>query len=282
MKKVAIGAVLAIIIGTIGMFAFGGNVFSKGENENIDERKTVNSEQIKEMDINVDVGEVHITESKSDNIEVHFHGHAIDRVKKQIDFLVNQDETKLEVKVKQNNKFFTQIPFITSDLNSERILDIAIPKKVLEKLTVNVDVGEITIEDIDPKQMKAENNVGEIFVSKYNGNGLYKSDVGNIKLEKMNGKIKAQSDTGGIDINIIELTEDIDLKSDVGEIEVTIENDTENLAFDLSSEIGDVTVSGFDGYQNSTSKSIITKIGNEGPIIRAKTDIGGISVVSNQ
>ncbi|MBM7605198.1 hypothetical protein JOC75_003221 [Metabacillus crassostreae] len=279
MKKVAFTAFITLIIGIIGFFTVSGNVFSVGRNASIDERETVTSRNIDSMIIKVDVGEVNIKESKNDEIDVHLHGSIAKKLKDQMEFSVEENGSTVEVKVSQReNTFFLQFPFINADFNSKRVLDVSVPKELLNKLDVKTDVGEIAINGIDVDELKAHSDVGEIYVNGFTGLGDFQSNVGEVELENISGKIKAHTDTGEIDIKVEEMTDDIELSSDVGEVTVRFAKEPSNIGFDLSSDIGEVSINGFKGYDNNSSGSIITQIGNGGPMLKVSTDIGEILV----
>lgn len=278
MKKVALGALLVFIIGIIGLFTVSGGAFSFGNNVEINEREIIPSKNIKEMKVNVDVGEIQIKESKNDDITIHFHGNVPKKVKEQLTFKVEEHSTSVEVVVSQSNKFFMQIPFINSDISSERTLDVSLPKNLLDKLEVKADVGDIHIDHINSPGLTAHSDVGDIYVNQFKGVGTFVSNVGDIELEKISGKINSQTDTGEIDISLEEMTDDIELSSDVGDITVKFVNEPENIVFDLSSDIGDVSINGFKGFENRTTGSIITQLGSGGPLLEVKTDLGEITV----
>lgn len=279
MKKILLGALLAIVIGIVGMFSVGGNVFSQSHYVEIDEKKTLKANQIKELEINGDVVDVHISESKSDEIDIHFYGDVGERLKDQIQFEVEEKASKVEITVDQKNKWFVQIPFIYDEINSERKLDISIPAKLLKTLDVKSDIGNISIEDVQPSNLIARSDTGEIDVQNFAGKGQFTSDIGDISLENISGKVKATTDTGEVELQLMNLSDDIELNSEVGDIKVVVRGEAKNLSLNLNSEIGDVTVAGFDGFQNNSSNSVITNIGAGGPIIKAKTDVGEIEVV---
>lgn len=279
MKKVALTAFITLIIGIIGFFTVSGNVFSVGRNASIDERETVTSRNIDSMIIKVDVGEVNIKESKNDEIDVHLHGSIAKKLKDQMEFSVEENGSTVEVNVSQSeNTFFLQFPFINADFNSKRVLDVSIPKELLNKLDVKTDVGEIAINGIDVEELKAHSDVGEIYVNGFTGIGDFQSNVGEVELENISGKFKAHTDTGEIDIKVEEMTDDIELSSDVGDVTVTFAKEPSNIGFDLSSDIGEVSIEGFKGYDNHSSGSIVTQIGNGGPMLKVSTDIGEILV----
>ncbi|WP_226668983.1 DUF4097 family beta strand repeat-containing protein [Metabacillus litoralis] len=279
MKKVALTALITLIIGIIGFFTVSGNVFSVGKNTSLNERETFASSKIDSMIIKVDVGEVNIKEGKNDEIDVHLHGSIAKKLKDQMEFSVEEKGSTVEVNVSQRkNTFFLQIPFINADFNSKRVLDVSVPKELLNKLDVKTDVGEIAIDGIDVDELKAHSDVGEIYVNGFTGIGDFQSNVGEVELENISGKIKAQTDTGEIDLKVAEMTDDIELSSDVGEVTVSFANEPSNIGFDLSSDIGEVSINGFKGYDNKSSGSIVTQIGNGGPMLKVSTDIGEILV----
>jgi Putative adhesin len=278
MKKVALGALIVLVIGIVGLFTVSGSIFSIGKNVEINERETISPEDIKEMKVSVDVGEVRIKESESDEIDIHFHGSVPKQIKDQLKFKVEEHSSSVEVIVSQSKKFFVQIPFITSDIYSERILDISLPKSLLDKLEVKADVGDLDIEGIDTTQLTAHSDVGDISINKVRGALNVVSNVGDIKLEKVNGKTNAHTDSGEVDISFDEMTDDLNLSSDVGDINVTFAKIPENIAFDLRSDVGEVSITGIEGFENTSSGSVMTQIGNEGPLLEAKTDVGDITI----
>jgi Putative adhesin len=278
MKKVALGALIVFIIGVFGLFSVKDSVFSSNKNVEINEYKTISSKNIKEMKIHVDVGEVFLKESKTDDIDIHFYGNVPKQIKDQLTFNVEEHSSSVDVSVSQSNTSFIQIPFINSDINSERILEVSLPKNLLDKLDVKTDVGDLEIDGIDTRHLTAHSDVGEIYVNHFNGVGNIVSNVGDINLENISGQMNAQTDAGEIDINLDQMTDDIELASDVGNINVSFAKEPETISFDLSSEVGEVTITGFEGLGNTSSGSIMTQIGSGGPLLEAKTDLGEITI----
>ncbi|WP_273129651.1 DUF4097 family beta strand repeat-containing protein [Bacillus weihaiensis] len=279
MKKVALTALVTFVIGIIGMFILSGTNVSLGKNIKIDERKTVLTKSVEDMVINVDIGEVRIKESESDEIDIRFHGSIPKNMKDDISFTVEEKDSLVEVKIDEREDFFSlHIPFIHSDLDTERILEIGIPKNTLKTLDVKTDIGKISIKDLDVEKMKAHSDVGEVYVLGHNGVGTFQSNVGEVKLEKMSGKIVAHTDTGEILLSILDMTEDIELSSNLGAVNVKFEKEPANIGLDLTTDIGEVSISGFEGLGDRSSGSMITQIGSGGPQLKVTTDIGEITI----
>ncbi|XQY91786.1 hypothetical protein ACNRWW_20250 [Metabacillus sp. HB246100] len=106
MKKVALTALVTFVIGIIGMFILSGTNVSLGKNIKIDERKTVLTKSVEDMVINVDIGEVRIKESESDEIDIRFHGSIPKNMKDDISFTVEEKDSLVEVKIDEREDFF--------------------------------------------------------------------------------------------------------------------------------------------------------------------------------
>ncbi|PWA10666.1 hypothetical protein DCC39_10885 [Pueribacillus theae] len=280
MKKLVMIGIALVVIGGLGMFITGTTSFSVGPKAQIDEEKQMNADNITNLDIKVDVGKVRIKESKGDKIDVHFHGKTAKHAKKKFDVKSESGTLNVTALIGKNETF--NIPYLNIgfDYNKDYpTLDIHVPKKTFEKIAIKADVGEIHLGDIDVKALNAANEVGQIVVEKFNGDSArLSSSVGMVKVKSAVGKIDVRTETGTIEVTMEKMTENLNATSEVGEVKVMLKEVPTDLKLDLASEVGRAKVKGLTGFDNLSGGNIKSSIGENGPTLKVRTEVGAISV----
>lgn len=279
MKKLVMIGIALVVIGGLGMLMTGATSFSVGPKVQIDEEKQVNADNITNLDIKVDVGKVRIKESNGDKIDIHFHG-KIENAKKVFDVKNESGTLNVTALIGKNETF--NIPFVNIgfDYNKEYpTLDIHVPKKTFEKIAMKADVGEFHLGDVDVKELNAANEVGQIVVEKFNGNlAKLSSSVGMVKVKSAVGEMDVRTETGMIDVTMEKITENLNVTSEIGEVKVALKEVPTDLKLDLESEVGRAKVKGLKGFENLSGGNIKSSIGEDGPTLKVRTEVGSISV----
>lgn len=132
------------------------------------------------------------------------------------------------------------------------------------------------------KQFVATSDAGKINIRKFHGDFMQlHSDVGSVVAKEVSGELDIQTDTGTIQLTLNEINQDVHLTSDVGSIHVDIKQVPESLVLDIDSEIGNVKVKGFEGFETTERSSLRYQKGDKGPVLRARTDVGAITITHN-
>ncbi|MRH44053.1 DUF4097 family beta strand repeat protein [Aquibacillus halophilus] len=279
MKKVALLAFVFLIIGIIGTVMYGGSVFSIGTNEVIDEKKQIDGADIDSLDINMDVGQVNLYESKDNSFNIHLNGNMPRSTVDNIVFDVKEENNYIIIEVGTREDFVFSIPGLFNFSNGSIELDIELPKKAYDTIEVSTDVGGVMVDQLQVEQLDASTDVGTILINQLiSKKALLSSNVGEVVVNGGIGAFTIDTDTGEIGLNMKEVIEPISIRSDVGEIDVTVQKQPVNLVLDLKSDIGDVSVKNLEGFNNSEGQEMYIEIGQGGPTLKASTDVGSISV----
>lgn len=275
MKRLAMLGVGLFIFGIVGLFLTGGFDYTTDGNLTVDEEKTLSSEHVETVTINVDIGKVTISEHESDDIHVRYRGNIPTN---RFNFAVEREEDHAQI-VAQSKRSFFSLPFITYNWNQKRNIDIMIPKNELTKIVVNGDATNISAATENVAELDVKSAVGKISITKFHGARLkVHSDVGSISVLDAIGNVDIRTHTGKVDLMMAEITQDIRLRSDVGAIDVGIKKVPESLVLDVDSDIGQVNVSGFTGFDNLIGKPLRASKGEGGPLLDVKTDVGSITI----
>ncbi|WP_367617677.1 DUF4097 family beta strand repeat-containing protein [Salirhabdus salicampi] len=171
------------------------------------------------------------------------------------------------------------IPFLNFQSNGEqRLVQIKIPKGQVDFVKVISNIGQIHIETIHTKSLHAESDIGEILIDQFRGEKAdIKTNIGKININSAVGKMNVSTDKGQISLTLDEMVEDVYLMSNIGEINVNILHVPDHITFDLSTNLGEISVNGFDNVDGS-SRKMVKELSEGGPILFGKTEIGKINI----
>jgi len=224
----------------------------------------------------VDIGSVNIIESDREDIFVQYEGNApLDRFQ-----FAAAERNGDQVKVTAYDKHvFFFIPHIDFNFQEKRTLNVEIPKTGLAKVVVNGDAASVNIDAEHVKEFDVASDTGKINIRKFHGDYMkVRSDVGAVVVKEASGALDIQTNTGKIELTLKEINRDVHLESDVGSIHVDMKEVPKSFVFDIGSEVGNVKVSGFEGFEMAERSSFRYQKGEKGPVLRAKTDVGSITI----
>ncbi|HHV09109.1 MAG TPA: DUF4097 family beta strand repeat protein [Clostridiales bacterium] len=144
-----------------------------------------------------------------------------------------------------------------------------------EAFDINVGAGDVRIDSIDAVQGKLSVDAGRLTADRIrmDKESEYRVGAGEMVLKdvELNG-ITLKCDVGHVKVEGILLGEN-DISCDVGRIELDLEGDVKDYSYDISSDIGNVTING-KSYHNE-KKSIENEAGNS---LLLDCSIGNITV----
>lgn len=140
-----------------------------------------------------------------------------------------------------------------------------------EKLTFYTDNGRIVLNEVESKKIRLETDNGRIEVETVKAELLRaKTDNGRIVLKEIEGVIKAETDNGRIEAYIPTIYQDIELLTDNGSIELSMDHMPVNGTFRTEKDYGKAMLFG--------EKARERVFGTGGPSVYLKTDNGSIEV----
>lgn len=274
MKKLAFFGSVLFVIGLIGVIITGTGGTAEDESAMTTKQKSLASDGIERLELNVDIGTVHVTEKEGGDIEVHLKGNP-----GRLTFDMKKNGKTAEVVAKTKRKIFSfSLPFFNTDRQARERVDVRIPKDVLTEMDVRTSVGALRLGTIHVKELSVTNEVGKIILEEFVGErAKLRSAVGTIKVLAAAGELDIRTEAGTIDVSLAKLTHDVQLKSDVGAITIAFDDVPDSLLADIDSELGKVDIDSL-GLEEVSQVPIRVHKGDGHPLLHIRTEVGPITV----
>ena len=214
-----------VLVGFMNKDSFGINSLF-GINSS-DKMKTIKEYTIEDIDqlknISVDMSEcrVELTESKDNNIYITFKSNKDIDSEKYLE--VDQSSSTLDIRTIDKNK----IHFVN---NTSIGIELQIPKSYNQNIDINTDVGDVKFdEEMSFKDLSVKTDVGDIKFDKNIKCDSYeiKTDTGDIKVCGIDGGGSIESDIGDIKCGIDGIKDDINIVSNIGDVDLDISRELE-------------------------------------------------------
>jgi Putative adhesin len=140
-----------------------------------------------------------------------------------------------------------------SIFSGDYYLIVKLPKKEFQLLQVNTDAASITLNEIKADHVELSTDMGDIFI------------------RDVVAAVSAKSDVGDIEVHVQNIEKDITAKSDVGDITVKTKEQPKQLRTQMSNSIGEEIVK-LPNLKNGS-------IGNGGPLVFLKSDVGDVALM---
>ncbi|MCT8138123.1 DUF4097 family beta strand repeat protein [Anaerobacillus sp. CMMVII] len=316
------GALLGLALIAIGVLAFifqsnqqpVFNFFSSSTVE-LNESKVVDGDKITTIDIHSSSPSVYLIPTDSDEITIELNGEVSSKLKNSFSLDVSTNRNKLKVKVNRKNETIRNF-FGSMIINAK--LEIYVPEKLYDSITIQTSSGAITIEDLAATNIELRASSGSIEVS-----GLHAekelnlaSSSGRIEAKNSQAKtVKSAASSGAVTLKNL-LTEKINVATSSGKIDIidsegeitaaassgriTIENEQLNGNINVSTSSGRVEVSfdelssaiidfkGSSGkgnvsvpgmtFEEKSNNQIYGKVGSGDYEIKVRTSSGGFDL----
>ena len=235
------------------------------------EIKDLNLKKFTDIDINVDIYSVEFIESDNYGIEIFYQNSD-----KKPTYSLDGGKLKIKHNEKNSWRFFN----FDLDLRNDQFIKIYLPKNaVLNNVVIKNDIGSIDIGQFIAKSVNIENNIGNASINNAKIdefeaaldtgrltienceillNGKIKSGIGNVNGKNIkSSNLKINCDTGGIDLQG-DFQGNTILSSNIGSIKLETSKDRDFYNYDISTDIGSVTIDGEKqkrGVSNSSKNS---------------------------
>ncbi|MFB1049705.1 DUF4097 family beta strand repeat-containing protein [Paraliobacillus sp. JSM ZJ581] len=282
MKKIASIALITGLIGLIGVFIFRNEIFSFGNKEQLMDATDFHSNTINQLDIDVDVVDFEIEKSSDDSIHVLLTGYMNKQQKKKLDYQVYHENHKLFIKLNQSNKWWFNFSILPFQNNRQLRLVLQLPDKHFEKLSLDSNVADISVNYGDFSTVNITSDVGDVEMENTKTSQAdVETNVGDIHISDGVGRYDILSDVGEISLELMKWEDDVVIESDIGDVEVAIQQMPKAFRMDLTSDIGSVYTSGIrqDRGENNDG-DVYLEVGTDGPLMDVRSDIGEIEVVN--
>ena len=214
------------------------------------------------------IGQVQVRPTEGEEILVTLEGKGGRRqIDKKFTLTTEIEKSKLTVHLEYNQFGFFNFSFLSNLLQ----LTVYLPEKQYESLTINSDVGEVRVDQIQTRELKVDVSVGSIEIDQMiSETTKLNSNVGTITVNHLEGSLEAQVNVGKVKLSSDTINQNIDLQVDVGSIEVELDNEPENVMFSTAIDLGSTKLFG-----DTMSSKLI---GSGENLVNLSANIGDITV----
>ena len=225
----------------IGCYFFKNGIFSIGsKSTNIIYDKQFELEDIKDIDIKQDAGDIIIKESENDSVKVVLYG------ENEGDAQVELNNGKLTIDNTHNRRSFV---FFNFGVTKNDII-IYVPSNYSNDIKIKNDYGECEITDLENATVNINCDAGNVEIGKIR-NATIKCDYGNIEIKEIMNKCDIKADCGNIQIDTISIKENSSIKADLGNIDI---NNTNDIYIDADVDLGKTNINKNNRNANVTLK----------------------------
>lgn len=248
----------------------GFNYVRSDESLNITTEKTIDLNNINDINFNLDVDDITFMDSSDEKIKI------VEKCNKEL-----SENERLQIK-HQNNKIDiyrnSKLNINRLDKSFRRELIVYLPKSYNKNINVKLSVGDLdftsdlnlntlkiylTTGDIDIdnnikcKSFILEGNTGDASINSLSSNEYGISfNTGNIEISSLSGKGYINTTTGDLRCNIFDITGNSDFSSSVGDITLNLKKEP-NFKINASCDIGDIKT---DFKENSIRESFSNEL----------------------
>ena len=223
-----------------GIISFG----SKSSNVTLD--KTFKIDDVHNIEIKQDAGDIIFRETSDDNIRVLVYG---------------ENENNVNVSLHQNNLniYYTHKPRfgLFSFRNIKNDIIVYIPSNYSNGIKIKNDYGNCEMLDLENAKVNIDIDAGNVELGKIN-NATIKCDSGNVEVKEILNKCDIKADCGNIKINKMLIVEDSIIKADLGNVEI---GETNDIYIDANVDLGNININKNNKNSNITLK-IYSSLGN--------------------
>jgi len=156
---------------------------------------------------------------------------------------------------------------------------IQLPPQEYEKVNVTSDVGKITYDHIQTKALEVTNDAGQIeILDTDTKQTTIHNSAGLITLNNVTGKLDIKNSIGAVNLDLKMIQDNITVKTDVGAVKLTMDNEPDKIKLDLSTDIGKVKTNLDLNYDKQSTRTVRGSNGSNGPEVKISTNVGEIQV----
>lgn len=288
--KIGIGLLIIGVIGVVVLLSSGVS-FGSGT-EKITLQKTVDAKSISQLVVKGELSDIRIHPSSLDQVQIKLTGSAPKSTK--TDLQANVTNQTLEIAETQERKSFISFGFDFDllDIGAGMDMDIYIPEKTYEAITMQSQFGDIKVDQkLLAKKVNLKSEKGDVTLNGYQGD-LLVADVqfGNVKLNEVDAAFDINTELGDVEVQpLTEFKNKNSIKTQFGSVRIQLAKEPSALNLDFSTEFGDIKTDFPVSHTTSTtganfdpiSKSLKGSIGNataDSPSLTIQTDKGDISL----
>lgn len=220
------------------------------------EKKSFAGDEFDSIYVDTEAMAIEVTRSESDTAEIELRtDKAIDN---RFDFDASIQSKELKLTVNEDEK---KGILAANKQNGSRKLVIALPEQWYDEVTIRNNFGIVEANDVK------------------SGNLDIQVDAGAIRLSRVHGNMKLQTSAGEISVEGVKLDNDLIATTDIGAINIQLEESPAAADIDLKSDLGNVTANlGETIYSVDAGSEKVGKIGSGEHRLEAKAAVGAIRI----
>ena len=220
-------AAVSLTIATIAFFSTENYMVSFRDRNNfegnsIDEVKTFNIYQLKEIYIHSVSSDVSVFSTDEEDVKIHFYGRSALKSEKALPKLItNLEGSKLKIEIEYPKVLFS---WAASDI----LLDIYIPRDYRDNVIIDAVSAEVDISNLDINNFQCKTVSGDLRIESLGSDNLtLKTTSGDVNLMDFTGNLKADSVSGDIDVRYRVFDNNIDVKTISGKVTIDLPQNAE-------------------------------------------------------
>ena len=202
--------------------------------------KTYKIEDIDNIDIKQDAGDIIFKETSGDDIQVVVYG------ENESDLDVNLNQNSLSIDNTLNKRF----AFFSFGITTKDII-VYIPSIYNKEIKIKSDYGKCEMTNLENATVDIDCNAGNVKLGKVK-NAKIKCDYGNIEIKEIMNKCDIKADCGNVEVDTISIKENSTIKADLGNIDI---NNTNDIYIDADVDLGKTNIN-----KSNRNSEIILKI----------------------
>ncbi|RNB54377.1 hypothetical protein EDM57_17060 [Brevibacillus gelatini] len=231
----------------------------------------------KAVSIETATADLVITPTKTAQATVRLTGEISEQHKERLQLTseVTEDGT---LRVQLQEKLFVSLFYPGSE---DLRLEIMLPEKEYESIRLETATGDIKSGVLTAKTGKVSSGAGDVDLTGYAGERLdVRTDTGDLKLAGIRATLNVYSSTGEIDKLVLpELTQDVTVRTDTGDVRIEVEKLPEAAQLELASDVGDIEVQWANlSFAKREEQNIKASVGTGGPKLAVKSSTGDIRI----
>ena len=221
-------AVVSLTIATIAFFStenymvgFGGR--NNFEGNSIDEVRTFNIYQLKEIYIHSVSSDVSVFSTDEEDIKIYFYGRtaiALKSEKALPKLITNLEGSKLKIEI--------EYPKVLFSWAADVLLDIYIPRDYRDNVIIDAVSAEVDISNLDINNFQCETVSGDLKIKSLGSDNLtLKTTSGDVNIMNFTGNLKADLVSGDIDVGYKVFDNNVDIKTISGKVTIDLPQNAE-------------------------------------------------------
>lgn len=194
-------------------------------------------ENISDLEVKSTAGDITFEKSTDENIRVVVYG------KDENDLEITLKDDNLKVEYSEHHAVFN-FGVVLKDII------IYIPEKYSNHINIKANYGDIKIIDLENATINIEEDCGDIELGKIK-NADIDNSYGNIKIDTVLNKCKIKNDCGDIKINNLQIQEESNIESSLGDVKI---GSTNEIYIDAKTDLGDLKINNNNRHSEITLK----------------------------